>query len=160
MGSLIFLLFGDKILPVLLFFNSGGCMHNFDFSPLYRSVIGFDRLVHLLETGQGNGGYPPYNVELVSEHKYCISIVVAGFMESELEITANDNMLTVKGSHSHRQNEKNYLYQGITDHNFERKFQLAEHIQITGANLEHGLLYIHLQHVVPETLKPRRIEIK
>ncbi|QOI10827.1 heat shock chaperone IbpA [Blochmannia endosymbiont of Colobopsis nipponica] len=135
-------------------------MRNFDFSPLYRSVIGFDRLVHLLEAGQGNGGYPPYNVELVSEHKYCISIVVAGFTDSELEITANDNILTVKGDHRHHQNEKNYLYQGITDHNFECKFQLAEHIQITGANLENGVLYIHLQHVVPETLKARRIEIK
>ncbi|AKC60202.1 Hsp20 family protein [Blochmannia endosymbiont of Camponotus (Colobopsis) obliquus] len=135
-------------------------MRNFDFSPLYRSVIGFDRLVHLLEAGQGNGGYPAYNVELVSEHKYCISIVVAGFTDGELEITANDNILTVKGEHSNYSSEKNYLYQGITDHNFERKFQLAEHIEITGANLEHGILYIHLQHVVPETLKARRIEIK
>ncbi|URJ23208.1 Hsp20 family protein [Blochmannia endosymbiont of Camponotus sp. C-003] len=136
-------------------------MRNFDFSPLYGSVIGFDRLVNFLEIGQSNGSYPPYNVELVSEHKYCISIVVAGFTNSELDITMHDNMLVVKGIHidSH-QNSKNYLYQGITEHDFERKFQLAEHIQITGANLEYGILYIHLERILPDTLKPRRIEIK
>lgn len=137
-------------------------MRNFDFSPLYRSAIGFDRLVNLLEAGQsqGNGGYPPYNVELVSENHYRIAIAVAGFAESELEITAHDNLLTVKGAHASDQNERNYLYQGIAERNFERKFQLAEHIQIKGAQLANGLLFIDLARVVPETLKPRRIEIK
>ncbi|MFT4465901.1 MAG: small heat shock chaperone IbpA [Sodalis sp. (in: enterobacteria)] len=137
-------------------------MRNFDFSPLYRSAIGFDRLVNLLEAGQGqgNGGYPPYNVELVSENQYRIAIAVAGFAESELEITAHDNLLTVKGAHASDQSERNYLYQGIAERNFERKFQLAEHIQIKGAQLANGLLFIDLERVVPETLKPRRIEIK
>lgn len=136
-------------------------MRNFDFSPLYGSVIGFDRLVNFLEIGQNNGDYPTYNVELVNEHKYCISIVVAGFTNDELDITTHDNMLIIKGTHSEsHQSSRNYLYQGITEHDFERKFQLAEHIQITGANLELGILYIHLTRVVPDMLKPKRIEIK
>ncbi|ACT08902.1 heat shock protein Hsp20 [Dickeya chrysanthemi Ech1591] len=137
-------------------------MRNPDFSPLYRSAIGFDRLFNLLEAGQsqGNGGYPPYNVELVDENQYRIAIAVAGFAESELEITAHDNMLIVKGSHRGDATPRNYLYQGIAERNFERKFQLAEHIQINGASLENGLLFIELQRVIPETLKPRRIDIK
>ena len=120
-------------------------MRNFDLSPLYRSAIGFDRLFNALEAGQsqGNGGYPPYNVELVDENHYRIAIAVAGFAEQELEITTQDNLLIVRGAH-----------------NNERKFQLAEHIQIKGAKLENGLLYIDMQRIVPETLKPRRIEIK
>ncbi|TKI07278.1 small heat shock chaperone IbpA [Martelella alba] len=137
-------------------------MRNFDFSPLYRSAIGFDRLVNLLESGQSqsNGGYPPYNVELVNENQYRVAIAVAGFAEQELDITAHDNLLVVKGAHNDEPRERNYLYQGIAERNFERKFQLAEHIQIKGAVLENGLLYIDLERVIPETLKPRRIEIK
>ncbi|MDX5629343.1 MULTISPECIES: small heat shock chaperone IbpA [unclassified Brenneria] len=137
-------------------------MRNPDFSPLYRSAIGFDRLFNLLEAGQtqGNGGYPPYNVELVDENQYRIAIAVAGFAEQELEITAHDNLLIVKGAHAGEPAARNYLYQGIAERNFERKFQLAEHIQVKGANLENGLLYIDLERIVPETLKPRRIEIK
>ncbi|MCG8708455.1 heat shock chaperone IbpA [Brenneria sp. 4F2] len=137
-------------------------MRNPDFSPLYRSAIGFDRLFNLLETGQtqGNGGYPPYNVELVDENQYRIAIAVAGFAEQELDITAHDNLLIVKGAHADEPAARNYLYQGIAERNFERKFQLAEHIQVKGANLENGLLYIDLQRIVPETMKPRRIEIK
>ncbi len=137
-------------------------MRNLDLSPLYRSAIGFDRLFNMLETGQNqsNGGYPPYNVERVDENHYRIAIAVAGFAEQELEITTQDNLLIVKGSHAQPQAEKSYLYQGIAERNFERKFQLAEHIQIKGANLENGLLYIDLERIVPETLKPRRIEIK
>lgn len=136
-------------------------MRNPDFSPLYRSAIGFDRLFNLLETGQtqSNGGYPPYNVELVDENQYRIAIAVAGFAEQELEITAHDNLLIVKGSHDGEPAPRNYLYQGIAERNFERKFQLAEHIQIKGANLENGLLYIDLERIVPEAMKPRRIEI-
>lgn len=137
-------------------------MRNVDFSPLYRSAIGFDRLFNLLETGQNqsNGGYPPYNVELVDDSHYRIAIAVAGFAERELDITAHDNLLVVKGAHDGESVTRNYLYQGIAERNFERKFQLAEHIQIKGANLENGLLYIELERVVPETLKPRRIEIR
>ncbi|KGA23046.1 heat-shock protein IbpA [Pectobacterium brasiliense] len=137
-------------------------MRNPDFSPLYRSAIGFDRLFNLLETGQtqSNGGYPPYNVELVDENQYRIAIAVAGFAEQELDITAHDNVLIVKGAHAGEQIARNYLYQGIAERNFERKFQLAEHIQVKGANLENGLLYVDLERIVPEAMKPRRIEIK
>ncbi|MGK2946165.1 MAG: small heat shock chaperone IbpA [Candidatus Malihini olakiniferum] len=137
-------------------------MRNFDFSPLYRSAIGFDRLFNLLEVGQGlgNGGYPLYNVELVDDNHYCIAIAVAGFSENELEITAHDNLLIVKGTHSVEPGTRNYLYQGVIERNFERKFQLAEHIQITGANLEYGLLCIDLARVVSETMKPRPIDIR
>lgn len=137
-------------------------MRNFDLSPLYRSAIGFDRLFNALEAGQiqGNGGYPPYNVELVDENHYRIAIAVAGFAEQELEITTQDNLLIVRGAHNSEPAERTYLYQGIAERNFERKFQLAEHIQIKGAKLENGLLYIDMERLVPETLKPRRIEIK
>lgn len=135
-------------------------MRNFDLSPLYRSAIGFDRLFNLLENNQNQGsGYPPYNVELVDENHYRIGIAVAGFAESELEISAQDNLLVVKGSHADEQKERTYLYQGIAERNFERKFQLAENIHVRGANLVNGLLYIELEHVVPEANKPRRIEI-
>ena len=136
-------------------------MRNFDLSPLYRSAIGFDRLFNLLESNQSqsNGGYPPYNVELVDENHYRIAIAVAGFAESELEITAQDNLLVVKGAHADEQKERTYLYQGIAERNFERKFQLAENIHVRGANLVNGLLYIDLERVIPEANKPRRIEI-
>jgi len=135
-------------------------MRNFDLSPLYRSAIGFDRLFNLIESGQNQGGgYPPYNVELVDENHYRIAIAVAGFAESELEITAQDNLLLVKGAHVNSPAERTYLYQGIAERNFERKFQLAEHIQIKSANLANGLLYIDLQRIVPESSKPRRIDI-
>lgn len=136
-------------------------MRNLDFSPLYRSAIGFDRLFSLLENGQGqtNGGYPPYNVELVSDNHYRIAIAVAGFSEQELDITAHDKLLIVKGAHSGEPVTRNYLYQGIAERNFERKFQLAEDIRINGAALENGLLYIDLECVTPETKKPRRIAI-
>ena len=136
-------------------------MRNFDLSPLYRSAIGFDRLFNLIESSQNQGGgYPPYNVELVDENHYRIAIAVAGFAESELDITAHDNMLVVKGAHAPTETDRTYLYQGIAERNFERKFQLAEHIQIKAANLSNGLLYIDLERIVPETSKPRRIEIR
>ncbi|AKJ40753.1 small heat shock chaperone IbpA [Pragia fontium] len=137
-------------------------MRNFDLSPLYRSAIGFDRMLNTLESGQSqsNGGYPPYNVELVDEHHYRIAIAVAGFAESELDITAQPNLLIVRGAKQPQEQAKTYLYQGIAERNFERKFQLAEHIQVEGAHLENGLLYIELVRIIPEASKPRRIEIK
>ena len=127
-------------------------MRNFDLSPLYRSAIGFDRLFNHLENNQSqsNGGYPPYTVELVDENHYRIAIAVAGFAESELEITAQDNLLVVKGAHADEQKERTYLYQGIAERNFERKFQLAENIHVRGANLVNGLLYIDLERVIAD----------
>ncbi|MFV8799834.1 small heat shock chaperone IbpA [Yersinia sp. LJYL362] len=137
-------------------------MRNSELAPLYRSAIGFDRLFNLLESGQSqsNGGYPPYNVELVDENNYRIAIAVAGFSEQELDIVTQDNMLIIRGSRASEPAQRTYLYQGIAERNFERKFQLAEHIKIKGANLVNGLLYIDLERLVPESLKPRRIEIK
>lgn len=136
-------------------------MRNFDLSPLYRSAIGFDRLFNLLENNQGqsNGGYPPYNVELVDENHYRIAIAVAGFAESELEITARGQSAGGERCPCGRSKERTYLYQGIAERNFERKFQLAENIHVRGANLVNGLLYIDLERVIPEANKPRRIEI-
>jgi molecular chaperone IbpA len=136
-------------------------MRNFDLSPLYRSAIGFDRLFNLLESNQNqaNGGYPPYNVELVDENFYRITIAVAGFAQSELDITSHDNVLVVRGAHPEEQPERKYLYQGIAERNFERKFQLADHITVRDARLENGLLSIDLVRIVPEEAKPRRIEI-
>ncbi|AVX36196.1 heat shock chaperone IbpA [Yersinia massiliensis] len=137
-------------------------MRNTELAPLYRSAIGFDRLFNLLESGQNqtNGGYPPYNVELVDDNHYRIAIAVAGFAEKDLDITTQDNLLIVRGSRAGEPAQRTYLYQGIAERNFERKFQLAEHVKIKGANLVNGLLYIDLERVVPENLKPRRIEIK
>ncbi|CFR15629.1 MULTISPECIES: small heat shock chaperone IbpA [Yersinia] len=137
-------------------------MRNTELAPLYRSAIGFDRLFNLLESGQNqtNGGYPPYNVELVDDNHYRIAIAVAGFSEKDLDITTQDNLLIVRGSRAGEPAQRTYLYQGIAERNFERKFQLAEHVKIKGANLVNGLLYIDLERVVPENLKPRRIEIK
>lgn len=136
-------------------------MRSFDLSPLYRSAIGFDRLFNLLENNQNqsNGGYPPYNVELVDENHYRIAIAVAGFAQDELDITAQNNLLVVKGAHTTEQKERSYLYQGIAERNFERKFQLAENIHVCGANLVNGLLYIDLERIIPESNKTRRIEI-
>jgi molecular chaperone IbpA len=135
-------------------------MRNFDLSPLYRSAIGFDRLFNLLESGQSqSSGYPPYNIELVDENHYRIAIAVAGFSESELDITSQDNILLVKGAHNAGDEQRTYLYQGIAERNFERKFQLAEHIQVKSANLVNGLLYIDLERMVPEASKARRIDI-
>jgi molecular chaperone IbpA len=137
-------------------------MRNSELALLYRSAIGFDRLFNLLESGQNqsNGGYPPYNVELVDENNYRIAIAVAGFSEQELDIVTQDNILIIRGSHAGEPVQCTYLYQGIAERNFERKFQLAEHIKIKGANLVNGLLYIDLERLVPESLKPRRIEIQ
>ncbi|AOV95487.1 heat-shock protein IbpA [Edwardsiella hoshinae] len=137
-------------------------MRNFDLAPLYRSAIGFDRLFNLIESGQNNsnGGYPPYNVERVDDNRYRIAIAVAGFAEQDLEITAHANTLIVKGARPTSEKPRSYLYQGIAERNFERKFQLAEHIQIKGARLENGLLFIDLERVVPESQQARKIAIK
>ena len=137
-------------------------MSRFDFSPLYRSAIGFDRLASLMEnaaSGTGNNGYPPYNIELLSENQYRISMAVAGVGRNELEITSHENTLMVKGHKEQEQNPRNYLYQGIAERGFERRFQLADHIRVVGADLENGLLHIDLVREVPEAAKPRTIAI-
>lgn len=137
-------------------------MSRFDFSPLYRSAIGFDRLASLMEnaaSGASNNGYPPYNIELLSENQYRISMAVAGFARQDLDITSHENTLMVKGHKEQEQEARNYLYQGIAERGFERRFQLADHIKVVGADLENGLLHIDLVREVPEAAKPRTIAI-
>ena len=139
-------------------------MRAVDFSPLYRSTVGFDRLFVMLDNlGQPEGGqtYPPYNIERTGENSYRISMAVAGFSETEIDIEAHRNVLTVKGERSTEQNGEGseVLYRGIAARSFERRFQLADHVEVSGANLKNGLLHIDLTRNVPEELKPRKIEI-
>ena len=135
-------------------------MCSIDFSPLYRSAIGFDRLANLIESAasNGNAGYPPYNIEQLSDNDYRISMAVAGFTQEELELSFQENLLTVKGS-KQAESDRNYLYQGIAERGFERRFQLADYVRVKGADLKNGLLHIELMREVPEAMKPRKIEI-
>ncbi|MFQ2200022.1 Hsp20 family protein [Aeromonas hydrophila] len=135
-------------------------MRSIDFSPLYRSAIGFDRLANLIESAasNGNAGYPPYNIEQLGDSDYRISMAVAGFTQEELELNFQENLLTVKGN-KQADSERNYLYQGIAERGFERRFQLADYVRVKGADLKNGLLHIDLVREVPEAMKPRKIEI-
>ena len=139
-------------------------MTTFDFSPLFRSSVGFDSIPRLLDTAMRSADlsdtYPPYNIEKTEENSYRISIAVAGFGEKELDITAKENMLIVKSRGQEAQDDAKYLYRGIAGRAFERKFQLADHIQVVGAELVNGLLHINQVREVPEELKPRNIKIK
>lgn len=131
-----------------------------DLTPLYRSAIGIDRMAHLLDSAYADAkpGYPPYNVELVDENQYRITMALAGFNESEIDITSEQNTLTVNGKQDPEDNKK-FLYQGIAARNFERTFQLAEHVKVVSARLENGMLYIDLEREIPEAMKPRKITI-
>lgn len=135
-------------------------MRSIDFSPLYRSAIGFDRLANLIESAasNGNAGYPPYNIEQLGDSDYRISMAVAGFTQEELELSFQENLLTVKGN-KQADTERHYLYQGIAERGFERRFQLADYVRVKGADLKNGLLHIELVREVPEAMKPRKIEI-
>jgi len=135
-------------------------MRTFDFSPLYRSTVGFDQLQSLLDSVTRDTGptYPPYNIERTSENDYRITLAVAGFGESDLDLEVKQNVLTISGKRSEPE-EANYLYHGIAGRSFERRFQLADHVEVKGAHLENGLLHVDLVRRVPEELKPRRIEI-
>jgi molecular chaperone IbpA len=131
-----------------------------DLSPLYRSAIGFDRMASLLNAAPADNkpSYPPYNVELVEENRYRITMAVAGFTESELEITSEQNTLQISGKQE-ADAERQYLYHGIAARNFERKFQLAEHVKVVSAELRNGLLHVELEREIPEAMKPRKIAI-
>jgi molecular chaperone IbpA len=135
----------------------------FDFSPLSRSAIGFDRLFDMLDQVAQNdsgNGYPPYNIERADESHYRVTLAVAGFAEKDLNVELRDGVLTVTGKHETEKNAPtNVLYQGIAGRAFERRFQLAEHVEVRGAKLENGLLHIALEQIVPEEKKPRRIAI-
>mgnify|MGYP003958545935 CR=1 FL=1 len=138
-------------------------MINFDFSPLYRSSVGFDHLASLVDVAtqydRGQSSYPPYNIELLDEDKYCITMAIAGFNLSELTIQAENNTLTVSGK-KQQPKEKQYLHHGIAERNFEQRFQLVDHVKVTHANMTNGLLNIELIREIPEAMKPRRIEIQ
>jgi molecular chaperone IbpA len=136
-------------------------MRTYDFSPLWRSTIGFDRLFDLAETAQraGEDNYPPYNIERLSDDRYLISLAVAGFAPDEITVTAEQNVVTVEGSKADK-TERDYLYRGISARPFKRQFNLADYVQVKGAAYENGLLKIELFREIPEAMKPRRIAIK
>ncbi|MGD8640734.1 MAG: Hsp20 family protein [Gammaproteobacteria bacterium] len=138
-------------------------MKTIDLTPLYRNSIGFDRLVPMLEgafrSEPSSVGYPPYNIEMVDDNHYAIALAVAGFNENELDIQVERGVLTVRGEKSDDNSDRNYLYQGIATRTFERKFNLAEFVEVTGARLENGLLNISLVREIPEQMRPKRIEI-
>lgn len=140
-------------------------MRTMDFSPLYRASVGFDRLLKSLDAAsrveESAFSYPPYNIEKVSDDAYRIVMAVAGFSEDELEITAKENSLVISGrkEKAEDENEAKYLHRGIAYRAFERRFDLADHIKVTGAKLENGLLSVELVREIPEAMKPRTIAI-
>ena len=140
-------------------------MRTFDLSPLYRSTVGFDRMFGLLDSLAGADAaaqtYPPYNIERTGENAYRITMAIAGFGEGDLTLEAKENTLTVKGEKKTETEEKEseFLYRGIASRAFERRFQLADHVEVKGATLEHGLLHIDLVREIPEAMKPRTIAI-
>ena len=129
-----------------------------DYSPFFRSTVGFDRLLDLLDSADTAQGYPPYNIERSDENNYRVTVAVAGFGEKDLSVEVADGVLTVTGKREGA-GAPNYLHQGIAGRAFERKFQLAEHVEVKGAKLENGLLHVDLERVIPEAKKPRRISI-
>jgi molecular chaperone IbpA len=128
-----------------------------DYSPFFRSTVGFDHLIDLLESASEQG-YPPYNIERSDENNYRVTVAVAGFAEKDLSVDVKDGVLTVSGRRETK-DSATYLHQGIAGRAFERSFQLAEHVEVRGARLENGLLHVDLERVVPEEKKPRRITI-
>jgi molecular chaperone IbpA len=139
-------------------------MRTFDLSPLFRSTIGFDRLADMLDSvAQYDSGvsYPPYNIERTEENHYRISFAVAGFADKDLNVEVKEGVLSVQGKRETEKDEtvKHYLHQGIAGRSFERRFQLAENVEVKGAQLENGLLHVDLERIVPEEKKPRRIVI-
>lgn len=140
-------------------------MRTIDFSPLYRSVVGFDRLAALLDaaaSNEGASGYPPYNIQRTDENAYRIEIAVAGFKPDELNVEIKENLLVVQGrkAANDEAQAKRYLHRGLAERNFERRFQLADYVVVTDAQIGDGLLTIALKRELPEQLKPRRIEIQ
>jgi molecular chaperone IbpA len=129
-----------------------------DYSPFFRTTVGFDRLLDLLDQAEGTPGYPPYNIERSDENHYRITLAVAGFAEKDLDIEVRDGVLTVEGKRE-ADAKPAYLHQGIGGRAFKRQFQLAEHVEVKAARLENGLLHIELVRVVPEEKKPRKIVI-
>lgn len=138
-------------------------MRTLDFSPFYRSSIGFDRMADLLntvsQTETKQNSYPPYNIVLTGDDTYRITMAIAGFSEAELDIQVEQNVLAIVAKKPESSTPKEYLYQGIAERGFERRFQLADHVRVENAQLENGLLHIDLIREIPEEKKPRKIEI-
>ena len=131
-----------------------------DFTPYFRSTVGFDHLFSMLDQdADASNGYPPYNIERLDETHYGISVAVAGFAEKDLSVEVKDGVLTVTGKREESQGKTSYLYQGIAGRTFERRFQLADHVKVVGAKLANGLLTIELQREIPEEKKPRAIPV-
>lgn len=138
-------------------------MTTFDLSPLYRSTIGFDRMARLLDHAarSESQSFPPYNIEAVEEDQYRITMAVAGFGEEDLNIVSEQNKLVIEGrKESKDDEERRFLHRGIAERSFERRFQLADHVKVTGARLDKGLLHIELVREVPEAMKPHKIQIE
>ncbi|MCP3849112.1 MAG: Hsp20 family protein [Gammaproteobacteria bacterium] len=138
-------------------------MNTFDFSPLFRSAVGFDHLYSKLDratrTAQSQPSYPPYNIELINEDSYRITMALAGFDETDLNIQTENNVLTITGQQAEQNEERQFLHHGIAARNFEHRFQLAEHVKVTAANLVNGLLNIELVREIPEAMKAHTISI-
>jgi molecular chaperone IbpA len=134
-------------------------MRTFDLTPLYRSAIGFDRLASLLEQRADTPSYPPYNIELVNEDQYRIVMALAGFSRDEVEIVAERDTLAVTGRKNKDDQQKTFLHRGIAARDFEQRFQLANHVKVTTASFDNGMLTIELVREVPEAFKPRKIQI-
>ena len=137
-------------------------MTTIDFSPLFRTAIGFDRMARLMDSAAASteaSGYPPYNIEKLGDDSYRLTMAVAGFRPDDIELVVKDNTLTVAGRVAQDAGQSEVLYRGIAGRAFERRFVLADHIVVEGADLQNGLLHVALKRVVPEALKPRRIPI-
>src|SRR5277367_1113522 len=138
-------------------------MDRFDFSPLFRSTIGFDRLTRLVDAAahvdSATLAYPPYNIEKTGENSYRLTMAVAGFSPDEIDLTMHENSLLVTGKAKKEDENGRYLHRGIARRAFERRFSLADHIKIVGASLVNGMLHVDLVHAVPEAAKPRKVQI-
>lgn len=139
-------------------------MRTIDFSPLFRSTVGFDRMQRLMDAAMNaddaNLSYPPYNIEAQGEDAYRITMAVAGFSEDDIEVVSKENTLTISGKANKEDDAAVYLHRGIAGRSFTRHFQLADHIRVVGAELKNGLLHVELAREIPEELKPRRISIR
>ncbi|MCU7553807.1 Hsp20 family protein [Alteromonas sp. ASW11-19] len=140
-------------------------MRTIDLSPLYRSFIGSDHLASLVDAAtrtEKQSSYPPYNIEVLDEDKYRVTMAIAGFSKDDVTIEVQDNTLTITGkkpSDDEDSKERKFLHKGISERSFERKFQLGDHVKVLAADMEHGLLHIDMERVIPEAKKPRQIEI-
>jgi len=135
---------------------------NLDLTPLFRTSVGFDRMAQMMNQAhnidRSNASYPPYNIETLDENKYQITLALAGFSQNDIEITSEENTLIIRGK-TDTDVERKYLHRGIATRSFERKFQLADHVKVTTAEMENGLLHVQLMKEIPEAMKPRKIEI-